>query len=416
MIFKHKNRKQVGASLLLLDKHFIGGFFSRRTRDPRNLTAGFLFPCCLPQIKALLSIVLLVSVLFAVPGCAVLDSGRVGSAPQNQVALERMVASQNYHKALIYLDEIEAESAGEFYKSQHHRITRLTKEFEEDVDQKAVVRAGLDDLQGAVALVEQALGKIPESTNLLKLRDNLRQVRNRKLAANDRNMLLGKAEYLVARLEWYEEQARLEKSSLITRWLMRRKEKALIGLHPDLLECGQQAIKLAEYVVAEKCLQMAKKIDDSELVSQLLVQINDSFSTTETVSYEECVVLISATKKAKPAVVLLALFRELEAVLQQEIDKGELLKAYASLAKLEKFLGKEEQLQGYRQQLDKARESRIAKQLAEGASLYRRGKISEARRTWQKVLALDPQNQTAKEKVARADKVLKSIQDLQKAQ
>ena len=65
-------------------------------------------------------------------------------------------------------------------------------------------------------------------------------------------------------------------------------------------------------------------------------------------------------------------------------------------------------------QLDKAKESRIAKQLEEGASLYRRGKISEARRTWQKVLALDPQNQTAIEKVARADKVLKSIQELQK--
>ena len=410
MILKHKNRQQLAANLLLLDR-----YFSCLMRTVRNLPAGFFVSCWRSQVKVLISAVMLVLALFAVPGCVGLNYARVGSAQQNQVVLERMVARQNYHKALIYLDKTKEESDGEFYESQHQRIITLTKELETAVEQKAVVRAELDDLLGAVTLVDQALKKIPESKKLLKLSDNFRQERNKRLAENARNMLLGKAEYLFAQLEWYEEQARLEKSSPITRWLMSRKEKALVGLHSDLLNCGQQAIKLAEYVVAGKCLQMAKKINNSEPVSKLLAQINDSFLNTETVSYEECVVLMSATKKSLPVAVMESSFLELEMELKQEIGKGELLKAYESLAKLEKFPGKEEQLKGYRKQLDKSRDSRIVKQLKEGSSLYRRGKISEARRIWQKVLALDPQNQTAKEKVARADKVLKSIQDLQKA-
>ncbi|MEN8135134.1 MAG: hypothetical protein ABFS18_06300 [Thermodesulfobacteriota bacterium] len=385
-------------------------------RDIRHLSADFFGSCCRSRVNGLISVILLVSVLFATPGCVVLDYARVNSSQQSQAALEKMVASQDYHKASIYLDKIKAGRDDEFYKSQHHRIARLTKELESAVEQKADERTGLDDLLGAVTIVEQALKKIPESKKLLKLSDNLRQERNKRLAANDRYMLLAKAEYLFSRLEWYEEQARLEKPSPITRWLTRRKKKALMGLQPDLFNCGRQSIELAEYVVADKCLQMAKKIDDSEAVNQLLAQIDDSFSKTETVSYEECVVLLSVTKKSKPASVLLALFLELETELKREINKGELLKAYDSLAKLEKFVGKEKQLKGYRKKLDKARENRIAKQLEEGGKLYRRGKISEARKIWQKVLALDPQNQTAKEKVARADKVLKSIQGLQEKQ
>ncbi|MCK4838480.1 MAG: hypothetical protein KAS94_06720 [Desulfobulbaceae bacterium] len=364
----------------------------------------------------MINIVLLASALLAASGCVSLDYARVGSAQQNQVALENMISRQDYHNASLYLDKIKDPSDAEFYKSQRQRIAHLTKEFETSVAQKAVDRAELDDFIGAVTLVDQGLGKIPESKKLLELSEKLRQERSKRLAANDRYLLLGKAEYLFARLEWYEEQARMEKPSLITRWLMRRKEKALAGLYPDLLDCGQQAIKSAEYIIADKCLQMAKKINDSEKVRQLLAQINHSFTEAETVSYEECVVLLSVTKKSKPAAVLMSLFLELEMDFKQELEKGELLKAYESLAKLEKFPGKKEQLKGYRQQLDKAKESRIAKQLEEGASLYRRGKISEARWIWQKVLALDPQNQTAKEKVNRADKVLKSIQELQKVQ
>lgn len=397
-----------------LANHSLCRFFSCRRRDPRKPPARGLLPGCSPHTKGLLNIVLLASALLAASGCAVLDYAPVGSAQQNQVALERMVSRQDYHKASIYLDKIKDDSDAEFYKSQSQRLADLTKELETDVEQKAVGRAELDDFIGAVTLVDQALNKIPESKMLLKLSKKLRQERSKRLAANDRYLLLGKAEYLFARLEWYEEQARMEKPSPITRWLMSRKEKALAGLYPDLLACGQQAINSAEYVVADKCLQMAKKINDSVEVRQLLAQIDDSFTEAEAVSYEECVVLLSATKKSKPAAVLMSLFLELEMEFKQELEKGELLKAYESLAKLEKFPGKKEQLTGYRQQLDKAKENRIAKQLEEGASLYRRGKISEARRTWQKVLALDPQNQTAIEKVARADKVLKSIQELQK--
>ena len=110
MIAKHENIKQGAESPRLLEKHFMCGFFPCRRREASNPPARGLFPGCSPQTKGLLNIVLLASALLAATGCVSLDYARVGSAQQNQVALERMVSRQDYHNASIYLDKIKDES------------------------------------------------------------------------------------------------------------------------------------------------------------------------------------------------------------------------------------------------------------------------------------------------------------------
>lgn len=364
------------------------------------------------QVKVLLGVILLVFTT----GCVAMDYSKGGSEQQKQAKLEKLVSKQDYHKALVYLNKVGQEKDSEVYKSEYQRITLLMEEIETDVTKKAASLTEVNDLLGAAILVEQALEKIPESEKLLKLNDSLRQERKKRFAENERSLLLSNGEHLISQLQYRGEQAKLEKPSSKINGQIKRMEKSLAALYPDLLVCGQQTIDLKQYDVAGKCLEMAGKINDSEEVNQLLARIDSIAQETEVVVKNGDVAILAETKKSKPAAVLASSFLELEKKLEHEIAQGELLKAYGYLAKLEKLPGKKEQIENYRRRLDKFREKRIATKLEEGSGLYRSGKISEARSRWQDVLALDPENQIAREKIIRADKVLKSIQDLQKTQ
>lgn len=374
------------------------------------------FPCSLTLVKGLFGFMTLVVVLSAAGGCVLPGYPLHNTPEERQSVLEKLVLGQNYQEALQFLDKIEPERSGEYYKSQRLRITLLADDFEADIAGKAVNLAELDDLVGALDLIGQGLRKIPESMKLAGLREKLRQERDRRLAENEREMLLSQVEYIFSQIDHYGEQAKVEKPSLKTRWRINKMEKQLAALHPDLLDCGQQTSKSGQYAIAKQCLTMALKIKDSEATRKLLARINGNIAVKVVSAEEKPVVLISATKKSRPAASLAADVLELETKLKQEIDRGDLLKAYGSLAKLEEFSGRSEQVIKFRELLDGLKESRVAQQMEEGSVLYRQGKISEARGLWQQVLLLDPGNITVREKIDRADKVLGSILALQKAQ
>lgn len=351
-------------------------------------------------------------------GCAV--SGRLPPAADQteDVALERLVAGQRYQKALDYLDEQDGTRPGETSEPQRQRLALLISELEQGVAEEATALVSNDDLLGAITLVNRALGKIPASGKLQGLRRNLVEKREGLLAETERNLLLSRAEFLLSQLEGYGEQARLRKPSFSTRWRISRMEDSLAYLHADLLVCSQQPARGKDDPGA-KCRQMAERISDFESLNHFLASKNHAPARSAAVAVAKKTAparsaAVAVAKKTVPAPSSRPSFGELEKKLQEEIGKGELLEAYDTLAKLQRTQGEKEHLASYQEQLDEARESLIARHLQEGSGLYRKGKISEARQTWGKVLELDPDNQTAIKHISRADKVLSRLSDLQK--
>jgi len=348
-------------------------------------------------------------ILFLSSGCAILGPAREGYTPKNQATLEKLISKQRYHKAGRYLEKMALGEDNRNYISQRRRLARLTSELEKDINKKVTARIDLGDYAGAIDIVNGALKKVPENELLLGLDRRLRKERDRRLAATERNLLLSEAEYQLSQLEWREEQALLDHPSLYSRWRMRSIKSSLNSLHPDLIDCGKEALGSRQNNIAERCLHMASIIKKSKVVDQLLGQISTDGSG-------QPLVPLSEAKKIRPASATAPPFLKMEAKLKTEIEKGELLKAYATLAELSRFPGKEEQINRYRLQLDTDKRTMITELLQQGASLYRIGNIAEARSKWQEVLLLDPENHTALEKIARADKVLKKLQYLQELQ
>lgn len=352
---------------------------------------------------------ILVALLFLSSGCTLLGPPPGGNTPENQLALKKLVSAKKYHRALSYLQKMQLDETSATYQSQHRRITRLIRNLEQEVVKQTTEMTVQGGYAEAIEIVDRALEDIPESGKLLELRSALKQARDKRMLNTRYNLLLSEAEYQISQLEWHEEQALLRKSSLFSRWRVRGMKNSLKSLHPDLIECATEALAARQGDIAERCLHMAAMIEDSEVVNRLLSQIKSGESGS-------ALVPLSEEKKIRPASATAPSFLQMEAKLKNEIEAGELLKAFATLADLTRFPGKEDQLKTYRQLLDQKKENRVTKLLQEGSELYRLGKIAQARDAWQKVLDLDPNNHTANEKIVRAEKVLKRIEALQKTQ
>jgi tetratricopeptide (TPR) repeat protein len=342
-------------------------------------------------------------------GCAALKPDSTARQAAKREAMEKQIAARNYHKALLLLKEAEPDENTEAYRSQRRRIDGLENILETEAELKATRLSELNDLREAIDILDQTLKKIPENSQLQEMRRDLVREREVRQSESARNLLLSEAEYLFSQLEWHDEQELLENSSFMSRWRKSRLEESLRSLHGELLLCGQEALAARQEPIAERCLQMAKAIDDTKVVKELLARIDSDPQAPSVVS-------ISEAKKTRPASSSSTSFQTMEEELQKNIDKGQLIRAYEILAKLEQFPGSTEKLHGYRKQLDKRKKSRITKLHKEASRLYRSGQIAEARSTWQQILALDPDNHTAVEKIARADKVLKKLQYLQDSQ
>jgi predicted Zn-dependent protease len=66
--------------------------------------------------------------------------------------------------------------------------------------------------------------------------------------------------------------------------------------------------------------------------------------------------------------------------------------------------------------VDSRLKSYIENLLAAGDRLYREGEIEGAKATWRAVLSLDPQEQRAREKIERAQRVLDNLESLRKSE
>ena len=350
-----------------------------------------------------------IAILILASGCALIGAPQQGDTPENKQAIEHLISKKKYHQALSYLDKMQLDEISVAYTSQHRNITRLIRNLEKEVVKKTTDMTVQGNYAEAIEIVDHALEYIPESKKLLNLSSSFRLEKDKRLSTTRHNLFLSEAEHQISQLEWHEEKALLEKPSAFSRWQMKRRKSSLKSLRPELIECAREALGTQQNDIAERCLHTAAMIYSSATVNRLLSQItsdNDGSS----------LVPLSEEKKIRPASATAPSFLEMEAKLQKELEEGNLPEASATLAELARFPGKEEQLTRYRQILDDKKNNRIDGLLKDGSDLYRTGKIAQAREAWLKVLELDPNNHTANEKIARADKVLQRIEDLQKSQ
>ncbi|MCG7984365.1 MAG: tetratricopeptide repeat protein [Candidatus Thiodiazotropha lotti] len=96
------------------------------------------------------------------------------------------------------------------------------------------------------------------------------------------------------------------------------------------------------------------------------------------------------------------------------LESGQLRDAKHALQKILKDVPKNSQAREMLAKVNRQLQRYIDNLLSAGDRLYRDGEIESAKATWRAALALDPQDQRAREKIQRAQRVLNNLENLRK--
>ncbi len=340
-------------------------------------------------LNKLVFLSLLLSLLAS--GCAVLQQD-AGHGPDTDAVIEKMIAEQEYGKALKLLDSLE-EKESSTYSSRKKELDTLINKLEESTVVQAGDKAGREDLLDAITLIDNTLKKIPARPPLVELRKKLVRERELKKEETSTHLLLLEAGYLLDRLTLYERQAQFNKPSIISRWQMDKMKSSLEGLRSGFLNCENVQNERGNTTLAEKCTQMAERIKPDNSRKNL-----GSIEQKESARPEE----LSAGKKKRPAAMATTTTTKPLSNTAPEQDTRPSGKS-----------GQQTDANNMKTPEDISK-LLIEQYMREGATLYRAGKIHEARDTWKKVLAINEEHPAALEQVSRAEKVIQHLDNLKK--
>jgi tetratricopeptide (TPR) repeat protein len=188
---------------------------------------------------------------------------------------------------------------------------------------------------------------------------------------------------------------------------LNKTQQELQELRASLSDCGWRHFK-KNNALAKDCLTLALSLEpkeqDERLMEFLLKQQKEHIEKTQTVE----------KAKRKQAWKHRSKQRMREA--ERFFESGQLTESRRVL----KLLLKEDPRNAAAKKLLRRAERRLKSYvenlLAAGDRLYREGEIEGAKATWHAVLSLDPQEQRAREKIERAQRVLDNLENLRKSE
>ncbi|MEW8406688.1 MAG: tetratricopeptide repeat protein [Candidatus Thiodiazotropha taylori] len=187
--------------------------------------------------------------------------------------------------------------------------------------------------------------------------------------------------------------------------LLEQTQAQLQSMRLALSDCGWRHYK-RNNALAKDCLSIALslKLDESDqnLMDHLLKEQSESKKALE-----------KKEKSARQKRWKEKLDKRL-AEANRLLESGQLRDAKHALQKIIKDVPKNSRAKEMLAKVDRQLQRYIDNLLSAGDRLYRDGEIESAKATWRAALALDPQDQRAREKIQRAQRVLNNLENLRK--
>ena len=303
---------------------------------------------------------LLLSLLLLLPGCKLLETKQAPppSADENRVEIARQLQSKGrYDQAISVLEKAIVEDGKAEGYTQTLREIRLQQTVVEQELHDQLLISRTSALKNQIPILEQLLRSGPENKQYI---EQLQQTR--------------------------EELQQLRKS---------------------LSECGWRHFK-KNNALAKDCLTLALSLEpqeqDERLMDYLLQEQKKHLEQTQTV------------ERAKREMAWKHRNQGRMKDATRYFETGQLTEAKRVLKLVLKEDPRNAEAKKLLRQVDTRLKSYIENLLAAGDRLYREGEIEGAKATWRAVLSLDPQEQRAREKIQRAQRVLDNLENLRKSE
>lgn len=329
--------------------------------------------------------------------------------PGTTSEIDELLRQQRYGIALSRLQEMSQKDPdnSELVKRRHDAIYQAFR-YEQQVIAEAGARHDEGDWQGALAAVDAALARYPESAPLQQARTEFKTGQERRLAELDTDLMLARGNWLLEQKGGLEQRRALAGASWTDGWRLTGIDDELARLRPALLEQGQRALQEGKLDRAGRCFTLAQQIAADEVARAGLDAIRQTREKQRT-----------ATRKRQHTAEVRQVRRQYQAYLataREALAKDDLIGARDALAEAREINSEDPVFAALAAEHRTRQEQRVEALLSEGSSLYRRGLFHEARDLWQEVVVLDPDNTLAQSRLDRANRVIEKLEHLRSQQ
>lgn len=249
----------------------------------------------------------------------------------------------------------------------------------------------------AVQLTAEGLRLLPDHPRLVELyQSSEAQLETARLYLGWER-LIGETRQQLTERDLLRSENKLKAPSDYRDWQLNRLEQAIDTSAEKLRQCGLQSMESRQWHYAEDCLLLAAHIRGHDFVKQEQAELKQSRDSTAPASKT-----INTLQE-----------RRLATAFNQALQQNNLLKARATLQRLQQLDTVQTNLPALENQLNTAIAKEVIRLEEQAAEHYRNQEYQRAKENWQAILSLQPSHEAAKERLKRAEKVLQTLEELQ---
>lgn len=358
---------------------------------------------------------LLISLFFTLSACNLAPSKDNKSVPKQQSEVDRWILpdhvklwldQQEYGLVLEWLRTIPRDKPGfEKVSELHDEVKNLAKDYESkvlaDVDGKLATK----DMEGVLVALRQGLRKLPNNRRLINRRNQLFTKQFEMIRKLNYQLLIARGEYLLKEVKIREELTQLDWDNASAQWSLNRINEELRIVSKELISCSNKELRRGNLEMSRNCIELAGKMHASpeyRKTARKLQQLLRKHNKPGLASIER-----PLPQRGRPLSA-----RELDVLVKKALTEGRLREALQIIKERKKLGPKKKQIADLEKAIESKLNSTVSKLMKRGNKYYRNGSIRSAKRDWEQVLQLDPENIEAKKNVERAQRVLDKLNKL----
>ncbi len=232
-----------------------------------------------------------------------------------------------------------------------------------------------------------------ESLHISQNKPSLLLQNKKMLYALNIEQTIKKGQWLISEYELHQALKNARQDSFLTNFYIRHYAFEQKNLADDLVKYAQVSLQLGDTKTASSCYQTLKKLQVSDNLKSELIKLSKALSVKKENSITQQQNLLGAK-------------------LDQSIQQGQLIESSQLITELQalKLLSKEVLTKINRAKGVLAHNTDLLNEKAD--LFYLDGNVQLAKSLWEYLLKFDPENQSIKTKLSRANRVLKNMHEL----
>ncbi len=320
--------------------------------------------------------------------------------------VEKWLSDQEYGLVLDWLDTIPHNYPGfEAVKQIHAGVKQKAEQYEKSIIRQVEKEQKKRNMDAVFLVLSSALRKLPNSKLLQNKRKKLFSKQIRQISYLNRELLIARGQYILKESRLREQLSQIDWDNPSAKWNLKRMRAELKNTSIELLRCGKKAMREGFLKQSRWCIDLAGRMFKSKKQVKLAQQINSRLANKKKQADNKDFKKFEQSGKVSAA--------ELQELANKALSQGRLRVALDIIEDLANIEKNNKQVLQLKKALELKLSARVAALMKRGNKFYKNGSIDDAKRDWEEVLRLEPNNKEAQNNVERAQRVLEKLLELQ---